>query len=270
MAKAKPEPTPQPNKPTSSDSDPKDTEKEEVEVASSEGHEAETTTATMESEEHEDARLLEEMEGERTEPPINRRPTFSNESFRGRVVIEVGDDRNRNFLWNPTQDLLRGAWRRENLRSGELNRLTEQIPSIPGIRIEIDGRRRICRIYDPLNNEGLKPLLERIQRGVKSAMNSEQGPERDKVYQDCDDTTLKTWLYWARRLVNGTPRQRNDEEDMDGYGGPQAKVIEGLLPTLREIERLAGKTTVSQFDSALNGGRFREDPLPRIDEEDAN
>lgn len=183
----------------------------------------------------------------------------SPQAFRGRVVIEIGDDRNRNIMWNPTQDVLRGRWDKDKLRAGELNQKTEMIPTIPGLRIEIDGRRRVLRIYDPLDSERLASLLAKVKRGVKAAINVDGTPEKERRYEDSSETEIKTWLWWARRLVEGVPLSE-DELTATVRGGPQARVIEGSLPSLAQIERLPGKVQMEHHNSSSKKRRHREDP----------
>lgn len=192
-----------------------------------------------------------------TIPPVEEARSPS--AFRGRVVIELGDDRNRNILWGPTQEVLRGRWDKEKLRAGELNQKTELIPTIPGMRIEIDGRRRILRIYDPLASERLASLLAKVKRGIKEAVNQTGSPSPEKVYDNASETEIKTWLYWARRLLEGTPLIE-DEATATVRGGPQARLIEGSVPSMSAIERLPGKIQMELHNSSSKKRRYREDP----------
>ncbi len=57
--------------------------------------------------------------------------------YNDELIIEVGDERNRNIMWAPTKVVLRGRWARANLLPTEMVESIVRLPDIPGIHILI-------------------------------------------------------------------------------------------------------------------------------------
>jgi hypothetical protein len=76
------------------------------------------------------------------------------------------------------------------------------------------------------------------------------------VIDEADDTKIKTWLNWMRRLIDGCPVEDNGKRPT---GGPQATVIKGELPTMAEIQKLPGRIRVGQDDSNPNAIHYFEE-----------
>jgi hypothetical protein len=182
--------------------------------------------------------------------------------FDGDVTIEIGDERNRPFMWPMTKALLRGTWRRVNLQPDEMTDLTNALGmlqgDIPGARIELSGRRRRCRIYDPLDLPENASLWAEVKRLFLFHTGTEFAPVPEKLEENLNDTKIKTRLYWMRRLVNGTPINRLVRPPR---GGPQAILVgSGALPTLPEIAKLPGRTQIGFYnDMNHHPIRFLED-----------
>lgn len=183
-----------------------------------------------------------------------------------KVTIELGDSRNRQFLFKVTGDVLRGRWSKANLRcDGEINEDTGKLPDvIPGLCIELDARRMTAKIFDPLALPKNAELLAVVQKKLKIALNHVEGPERERNFQLRNETQVKTWLWAMRQLVDGAPIDY-DQDNQPVGGGPQARVVSGTLPTAEEIERLPGKTQIGQQDSAsTRKPKYREEELAAL------
>jgi hypothetical protein len=176
--------------------------------------------------------------------------------FEGVAGIEIGDERNRNFMWAPTQEILRGRWERSNLLGDELVAETNQMPDIPGLWVMVDGRKRELRLLDPLNDPKNRDLSRALSMKVKAFLNLDMGPQQDRIWENASDSLVKEWLYWMRRLVNGAPVELEIGTGMRKSGGPQAKVLPGTqLPSLNEIYALSGGLSVGRFDSNRRGDK---------------
>lgn len=178
--------------------------------------------------------------------------------WKGKVVIELGDDRNRMIVFGPTKEKLRGRWDKANLRGDEVTEQMEYIPTIPGLHIELDGRKRQARIYDPLTLPQYKRTLEQARKGHRHVLKRDAHPDDERVKEKMTDTDIKTWLYHMRRLVDGTPPV-DDPVTGRTTGGPQAHLVEGTLPSYEEIEALPGKTGQEFYNSSSKRVRWRED-----------
>ena len=162
------------------------------------------------------------------------------------VVLEVGDSRNRNLMWPLTQDVLRGWWKMLNLIGAEVTEeFTQRVPDLPGIRIEISATKKMARIFDPLATVEHASTLVRLNSVAKHSTIfgfSLVEPEKTREFQLLSQTDLKTWLYWARRVVDAK----------------HAVIVSGKLGTLAEIEALPGKTRIGLGNSS-GRTQFRED-----------
>jgi hypothetical protein len=185
---------------------------------------------------------------------------------RVKCVIEVGDDRNRNFIFGPTQDYLRGRWLKANLHGpDEIPQEIELLGDVPGMCIELDPRTRKGRIFDALRLPKNAMVLEKVASAHESNWNQKNmGPEKDREFDfrlgRDPDTEIKTWAYYMRRMLDGTVYDRDRKGNVIG-GGPQARIVEGSLPTLEEIDEWPGKIRTNLFDPSPIKKKFREAPL---------
>jgi hypothetical protein len=185
--------------------------------------------------------------------------------WQDKVVIEVADDRNRNPIFPPNRATLRGRWNRANLRGSERVEQLEAFPDLPGSHIALDGRRRQADIYDPLSEdcgdlptclragERAETLLQ-AQQVYKRVFNRDCGPHPKTTVKDMTDTDIKTWLYWMRRLVDGTPVLTDEHHQKSG--GPCARVVSGHMPDLDDILKMPGKIRQEFFNSRAGHKAF--------------
>ncbi len=157
------------------------------------------------------------------------------------------------------------------------------LPDIPGMHISVDGRKHEMRIFDPLSRPEWAEFESTLKEFFKARFNELSRPEKEIVVVDATNTDIKTWLYWLRRMATGRPvepeefkpRGRFDSLWNDPTRGvinqtgpvptagghvPMARVVQGTLPTMKDIMDLPGKTGISQHDSSQVGKyRFLED-----------
>lgn len=164
----------------------------------------------------------------------------------GEIVIQIENQRNQRYLWPPTQDELRGTWSNRNLVGTTMVNSPglQSLPETPGQRVSINCSSKVCRIYDPIEPEMLAEINAKLKNDPVRPVNVAYGLWPESVHEECDETKLKTWLYYARRAVDA------------GI----AKVVAGDLPSLKEIARLPGKTETEMSNSSADKRRFREDP----------
>lgn len=176
----------------------------------------------------------------------------------GRIVIEIATPRNGNVMWGGNETILRGAWRRANLIADERVEALESMPDIPGMRIEIDTIKRRLRIFDPLSLPEFAETLMRARFHFKELFKQDAQPVQEVVNNRPSDTQIKTWLYWARRFVEGTDEIRDPKTRLL-VTKAKADLIDGRLPTYEQIEALPGKTQIDFYNSNQRGKRFKED-----------
>ncbi len=171
----------------------------------------------------------------------------------GEIVIEVGDNHNRNPVFAPTQTFLRGRFLKSNLHHSVFNEYVENLPDLPGHRILIDPRRRYGLIFDPLSRDEFRAQLQDAQKRLRGQsvstagpVNVTYGPDQDYKFERMKDSEIKTWIFYMRRLVDAQ----------------SAWVVSGNLPQLEEIKSLPGKTRIEIFNSSAKARKFFEDPDP--------
>jgi len=157
------------------------------------------------------------------------------------IVIEIASDQNNNFLFGPLGHVhIRGRWdftKVAGLFSHDSMKALNQITSIiPGEYLAVDVKSRTCRLYDPMREtekgrelwKKLSPIIEQYA-GHFSCGTDLREPV---VIPDCNEDTLKTWLYYMRRAVDAG----------------LAKVVgNNRLPELDEIKALPGRREVGFF-----------------------
>lgn len=182
------------------------------------------------------------------------------ERFSEECTIEVGDERNRSFMWGPTKDILRGRWTRTNLHGDEMVDQTVRMPDVPGMHIVIDGRKRRLAIIDPLGKQENRNILDEIKVNLKNFSDREQTAHPDKVVENATDNQIKTWLYWAYRLLQGAPV---DKSRRPWSGGPQARIVSGQMPDFDRLIGFAGKIRSNLYDETTTR-RYMEERLQQI------
>jgi hypothetical protein len=199
--------------------------------------------------------------------PAARRPGFTAD-----VGIEVGNGRNQRFYVSVfTQDILRGFWKRGNLHQDEMVPPVSEFEYIPGVRILVSGRRRILRVIDPLGLPEFKGLLDEMQEKLRGVCGGIPVPVEPVEVKDATDTRIKSWLYWMRRLLDGSPVQRNPRTKKYLSGGTEAVVLDDSapFPTMDEIAALPGKTRRDLNATNKMSVRYLED-LPPEDRRQAD
>lgn len=198
--------------------------------------------------------MPDEADKTNSNPPANggnggggRKPK---ESPIGEVIIEVGDKRNNQKMFSPTRTILRGSWAKANLVSDERVEQVETIPDIPGIRILISPVRRTALIFDPMSLPENTQLNRDVQEAIKKNFGTQCGPMEKIAYEDMSDTAIKTWLYYMRRMVDGSKT--------NGVQWTDAKIVAGSLPTMAEIKALPGMIEMEHFNASAIKCRYKE------------
>lgn len=145
-------------------------------------------------------------------------------------TVEMGDDKNRSFIFLPTTITMRGAYYRHNnspLSFGD-NPMAN-MPDIPGERITVtyekDGTTASAITFDPLSRD--EKLLERVNQVHKAAFGKGISPVPSRSYE-LDQLDFNTWVWHIARLV-----EKGD-----------ARVVEGTIPELKDGSEVKN----NQFD----------------------
>lgn len=162
--------------------------------------------------------------------------TVSNE-----IAIEIATSKNQNFLFGPLGHLrIRGRWDFHKVAGrfshDAMKMLNQATDIIPGECIAVDIENRTCRLFDPLREtERGRELWAKIEPIVAEYQGHfECGTKLREpvVIADCNEDTLKTWLYYMRRAVDA------------GH----AKVISKReIPPLEKIRALPGRREAGFF-----------------------
>ncbi len=164
-------------------------------------------------------------------------PLREREEKMPKYSIEIDGECNRSVMFQPTQEKLRGRWRASRILGRQYHASLAKMPGeIPGIVLTVDTEARTCSRVDLLADETNKAVWDQINSVSKDhpELTPKSQPWPPVVYESCSHDTIKTWLYWMRRIVNNK----------------QAVVCQNSeLPNLAEVERFKGKIGVQQFNS---------------------
>lgn len=174
-------------------------------------------------------------------------------------TVEFGDNFLRNHTINtpPFQMVVRGSFslarlaRRE--RDGkkydarEVGTAAARIPDMPGAMMEVNCRTRQVRVFDPLDSEKGKEILERYEAVATSQQSQGLLPKKlapfKPVAQTLDDHQLKTLLLELSRKI----------------GEACCTVVKGEFPDAAEIEALPGDELFDPQNNSSMKPRFKKD-----------
>lgn len=156
-------------------------------------------------------------------------------------TVELGDDNNRSITLSCLRQRCRGRWSISTLHARpqggrDVGQAMSAMPDVPGIRVHVDGRSNSYRLYDPLwDDPSLLDRINNVARRARLSGASVPFAPVEEVTAKADDDLFKT-------LVDELVRKVKDG---------QARVVEGKLPTERQIEQLPGRL----LNDPLNSGR---------------
>lgn len=178
-------------------------------------------------------RAQNEASGKQADEPIAKVGFFS---------VEVALPQNRQLIFAPTGEHLRGRWDFQKVLAQEMGKdlrsIVHEVPAIPGVWIEIHLSERWVRVCDPLEmtaegKEIYRKLLAIAERNPRLFGNATKAhPDVKDV--GVTDTTLKNWMYHTTRLVNASKVIVN-------------KHSEKFPEDLREINALPGMIDIQPF-----------------------
>lgn len=117
------------------------------------------------------------------------------------VEIEFGDDHNRQAMFPPLQERMRGRWDPHKLPLGMvLSEKLRSVPVIPGVRVRVNTRKMTGELIDPLSLPENAALAAEVRTQTKAMTGQAHGP-RDGAKRDLDEIEMKSWLYWCWRHV---------------------------------------------------------------------
>lgn len=164
------------------------------------------------------------------------------------IIIEAWSDKCDRPLFNPLMAILRGRWDLTKFPGESMHEAVSRMPGpIPGIRLGVDPVNRTCRLFDPLDTEEYAELWRSLVRHYDdySAFLTKGKKWPQNLQEDCTPSTIKTWLFWMRRLVDSKMAKASQEG--------------GRLPKIAEIAKLPGKTQIGQGNSMIAYPLFIED-----------
>ena len=116
----------------------------------------------------------------------------------GEIVIEMGDEKNSNFFFDPLNKILRGAL--------DVSKVTSKgkglaVGNIPGLRVGLTISGKTARIFDPLGLPNERGRLDHINEARRRNFESEVKACPQETYEKMTDNQIGTFLYWMRRYV---------------------------------------------------------------------
>jgi hypothetical protein len=163
------------------------------------------------------------------------------------IIIEI-ESRNRNVLFIPTSDVLRGVYDRHKLYAGATSRRGfMQLDKLPGIRIAINIAASRGRIFDPIGLPEFEEIAASAARILHKCGLRESpepiAPSKVEKDQTLTQTAVKSWIYWMRQHV--------DNGD--------AVLVSGTFPSYETIAKLPGKTLINPAETVVGAIRYLED-----------
>lgn len=160
-----------------------------------------------------------------------------------KIVVEVVTENNGQYLFGPTGQILRGRWansspsiRGMTSAAGMLN-----LPTVPGMHIEVDTQAKRLRVFDPLASD--PDLLQQINDITQRGVNQTWIAHPETVMPLDDETNMKSVLYWMHRMT------------AEGYG----KIVSGQL-TEQDVRKLPGRIRIDYIGSSPRTRRYEDEP----------
>lgn len=166
------------------------------------------------------------------------------------LVVEFGDENNRQILLSTKREKLRGKFsiaglhQRKNVPGRSVGESMSRMPDIPGMRMELIFSKNEIRIFDPLADD--PDLLDKI-----NAVGRDQGissrpykavPERK---EEMDNDTFKTMVREIVQLVKAE----------------SATVVDGDIPKLEAVDKLPGRY-LNDPGNTTTQGKAKFEPVP--------
>lgn len=148
-------------------------------------------------------------------------------------AIEIAGKQNESVMCPIDQQNCRGRWARKNLIGKTYDGEFAAMPDIPGLCLVVNSARKRVRRFDPLADPNNERILKRAQKIGLTTMGVKFVPSKQKLWEDADDDTIKTFCWWAMRLVDSN----------------LCEVVSGHVPTWQEIKTMPGTIQMHQFDS---------------------
>lgn len=168
-------------------------------------------------------------------------------------TVEFADDycRNHTITTPPLQGLdIRGRWDTSRLakRPQGMRNLGEEatkIPSpIPGAYLRVDPVRRTVRLFDPLSaTDAGKATLEHYNKVAKGVPILRERQPFEAIQHEVDDDQLKTLLIELHRKL----------------ASRCIDVVEGTLPSLKQIEQLSGHELYDPSNPGDDKPKYKKD-----------
>lgn len=157
-------------------------------------------------------------------------------------AFELTGVKNENMMCPIDQHQCRGRWEGKHLIGQTPDERFSELPTLPGLVFIINTRKREVRRFDPLILPDNARLLKIAQRVMLSITNAVPSPERGRLWKECDDDFMKTFVYWWWKLV----------------GCRRARIVRGKYPqSIEAIRAMPGLVQGQMYDQsqALAGGR---------------
>lgn len=156
----------------------------------------------------------------------------------GSFRVQMGDDKNRNFVWPMDHRLLRGRWSHANIVGVTMDERFVKMPDVPGILVDVDVDKRILRLMDPLAHPENKHLLEKAQAIAQQSFNTKCSfdfqPNGILVRRDLTNNQLKSVCWYVRRFLDARC----------------CEVVRGRVPSADQCLAMPGSIAVEVYDSS--------------------
>lgn len=149
------------------------------------------------------------------------------------VAIQLGDDKNRNFLWPMSKEKIRGTWLRKNVINQAINTEFNSIVDVPGQIIYLSTKTQRIVIEDPLNKPEYEHVKKQVLATVHNFFRVKMDVMPDKAMEYLTPSMIKSWLYWMFRFVESE----------------KAVVVRGKMPDKTTISNLPGETSIQNFNT---------------------
>jgi hypothetical protein len=163
-----------------------------------------------------------------------------------RFRIEMGDYRNRNFVWPLDARTLRGRFSRNNIASVVIDERFSSVPDISGILLELNGAKNTFYMMDPLAHPSNREAYEQIKHLVDTYFAGnfvhEFHPTGVMAFRDLTKDEFKSICYYARRFADAR----------------QCFLINGSIPDMNSILALPGQVMFENYDSGHTAKKLRD------------
>lgn len=167
--------------------------------------------------------------------------------------VEAGDVNNSSLIPIDTLTMrIRGAWDNANYAATKYQPSLGgigQMPRIPGVRVAVNVRRGLVRVYDPLAND--PDLCKKIEGVLSNPDNATIMPWGGEKVRPWDTSEISLDADKMKSLLLELARKTREPQAVRTYN-----VVNGEVPTVEAVNNLPGREIYDPWSNSREKPRY--------------